>query len=170
MGWEAAGKGMWLLAGSPHQPCRALWMVLGSLGECGQLRGPAPASPPDLIELGMQRCRDWFSEKHDACMAKVFVPVISHILCLPMKFTALCHIVKGGSCVGALSLSSLSGAAPALLPVVSGWHHSLSCLCWCCPHSHAHLVLGQDSRGGQLWADVRHGEQVCHQHRPGIQC
>ncbi|XP_064032015.1 E3 ubiquitin-protein ligase DCST1 [Pogoniulus pusillus] len=47
-----------------------------------------------LIELGMQRCRDWFSEKHDACMAKVFVPVISHILCLPMKFTALCHIVK----------------------------------------------------------------------------
>ncbi|XP_010562468.1 PREDICTED: DC-STAMP domain-containing protein 1 [Haliaeetus leucocephalus] len=47
-----------------------------------------------VIELGMQRCRDWFSTKHDACMARVVVPLISHLLCLPMKFKLLCHIVK----------------------------------------------------------------------------
>lgn len=59
----------------------------------GQLRSPAP---PDVIELGMQRCWDWFSAKHDACMARVVVPLISHLLCLPMKFKFLCHIVKSG--------------------------------------------------------------------------
>ncbi|KAM6190258.1 E3 ubiquitin-protein ligase DCST1 [Sarcoramphus papa] len=47
-----------------------------------------------LVELGMQRCRDWFSAKHKACMARVVVPLISHLLCLPMKFKFLCHIVK----------------------------------------------------------------------------
>ncbi|XP_049661695.1 LOW QUALITY PROTEIN: E3 ubiquitin-protein ligase DCST1 [Accipiter gentilis] len=47
-----------------------------------------------VIELGMQRCWDWFSAKHDACMARVVVPLISHLLCLPMKFKFLCHIVK----------------------------------------------------------------------------
>ncbi|KFM12896.1 DC-STAMP domain-containing protein 1, partial [Aptenodytes forsteri] len=47
-----------------------------------------------VIELGMQRCRDWFSTKHEVCMAQVVVPLISHLLCLPMKFKFLCHIVK----------------------------------------------------------------------------
>ncbi|KAM9623288.1 E3 ubiquitin-protein ligase DCST1 isoform 2-T2 [Morphnus guianensis] len=47
-----------------------------------------------VIELGMQRCWDWFSAKHDACMARVVVPLISHLLCLPMKFKLLCHIIK----------------------------------------------------------------------------
>ncbi|KAM9264326.1 E3 ubiquitin-protein ligase DCST1 [Morus bassanus] len=47
-----------------------------------------------VIELGMQRCRDWFSTKHEACMAKVVVPLISHLLCLPMKFKFLCHLIK----------------------------------------------------------------------------
>ncbi|KAM9214667.1 E3 ubiquitin-protein ligase DCST1 [Leptosomus discolor] len=47
-----------------------------------------------VIELGMQRCRDWFNDKYDACMAKVKVPLISHLLCLPMKFRFLCNIVN----------------------------------------------------------------------------
>ncbi|XP_074930917.1 E3 ubiquitin-protein ligase DCST1 [Phalacrocorax aristotelis] len=47
-----------------------------------------------VIELGMQRCRDWFNTKHEDCMAKVVVPLINHLLCLPMKFKFLCHIVK----------------------------------------------------------------------------
>ncbi|XP_009462972.1 PREDICTED: LOW QUALITY PROTEIN: DC-STAMP domain-containing protein 1 [Nipponia nippon] len=47
-----------------------------------------------VIELGMQRCRDWFNDKHKACMAQVVVPIISHLLCVPMKFKFLCHIVK----------------------------------------------------------------------------
>ncbi|KAM6039311.1 E3 ubiquitin-protein ligase DCST1 [Chlamydotis macqueenii] len=47
-----------------------------------------------MIELGMQRCQDWFSSKHDACMEAVAVPLVSHLLCVPMKFEFLCHIVK----------------------------------------------------------------------------
>ncbi|XP_042640834.1 LOW QUALITY PROTEIN: E3 ubiquitin-protein ligase DCST1 [Tyto alba] len=47
-----------------------------------------------VIKLGMQRCQDWFREKHDACMAQVVVPIISHFLCLPMKFSFLCSIAK----------------------------------------------------------------------------
>ncbi|XP_075593029.1 E3 ubiquitin-protein ligase DCST1 [Balearica regulorum gibbericeps] len=47
-----------------------------------------------LIELGMQRCRDWFNDKHEACVARIVVPLISHLLCLPMKFKFLCHIVQ----------------------------------------------------------------------------
>ncbi|KAM8986117.1 E3 ubiquitin-protein ligase DCST1 isoform 1-T2 [Ara ararauna] len=48
----------------------------------------------NVIELGMQRCRDWFDTKYDACMEQIFVPLINHLLCLPMKFKFLCHIVK----------------------------------------------------------------------------
>ncbi|XP_074708966.1 E3 ubiquitin-protein ligase DCST1 [Strix uralensis] len=47
-----------------------------------------------VIELGMKRCRDWFSKKHDVCMAQVRVPIVSHFVCLPMKFTFLCNIVQ----------------------------------------------------------------------------
>ncbi|KAM9251983.1 E3 ubiquitin-protein ligase DCST1 [Cariama cristata] len=47
-----------------------------------------------VIELGMERCREWFNTKYDACMAQLLVPFISHLLCLPMKFRFLCHIVK----------------------------------------------------------------------------
>ncbi|XP_061333847.1 E3 ubiquitin-protein ligase DCST1 isoform X6 [Pezoporus flaviventris] len=48
----------------------------------------------NVIELGMQHCRDWFDTKYDACMEQIFVPLINHLLCLPMKFKFLCHIVK----------------------------------------------------------------------------
>ncbi|XP_071583274.1 E3 ubiquitin-protein ligase DCST1 [Heliangelus exortis] len=47
-----------------------------------------------LIELGMQRCRDWFNRKHEDCMNAVYVPIINNLLCLPMTFKFLCHIVK----------------------------------------------------------------------------
>ncbi|XP_068778049.1 E3 ubiquitin-protein ligase DCST1 [Struthio camelus] len=47
-----------------------------------------------VIDLAMQRCRDWFNTKHQACMEHVVVPLISHLLCLPMKFKFLCHVVK----------------------------------------------------------------------------
>ncbi|XP_067169208.1 E3 ubiquitin-protein ligase DCST1 [Apteryx mantelli] len=47
-----------------------------------------------VIDLAMQRCRDWFSTKHQACMEHIAVPLISHLLCLPMKFKFLCHVVK----------------------------------------------------------------------------
>nr|XP_013797173.1 PREDICTED: DC-STAMP domain-containing protein 1 [Apteryx mantelli mantelli] len=47
-----------------------------------------------VIDLAMQRCQDWFSTKHQACMEHIVVPLISHLLCLPMKFKFLCHVVK----------------------------------------------------------------------------
>ncbi|KAM6395143.1 E3 ubiquitin-protein ligase DCST1 [Rhynochetos jubatus] len=47
-----------------------------------------------LMELGMQRCQDWFNDKYDECMARVAVPLVNHLLCLPMKFKFLCHIVN----------------------------------------------------------------------------
>ncbi|XP_069734483.1 E3 ubiquitin-protein ligase DCST1 [Phaenicophaeus curvirostris] len=47
-----------------------------------------------VIQLGMQRCWDWFNEKHKACMEAVYVPLINHFLCLPMKMTFICNIVK----------------------------------------------------------------------------
>ncbi|XP_027641643.2 E3 ubiquitin-protein ligase DCST1 [Falco peregrinus] len=47
-----------------------------------------------MIQLGMQRCWDWFDELYKACLAQVAVPIISHLLCLPMKFEFLCHIAR----------------------------------------------------------------------------
>ncbi|XP_068271216.1 E3 ubiquitin-protein ligase DCST1 [Nyctibius grandis] len=47
-----------------------------------------------VIQLGMKRCRDWFDAKHKLCMQKVYVPIINHLLCIPMKFKFLCNIVK----------------------------------------------------------------------------
>nr|XP_021138077.1 DC-STAMP domain-containing protein 1 [Columba livia] len=47
-----------------------------------------------VLNLGVQRCRDWFDEKHEECMAAVYVPIVNHILCVPMTFKFLCVIVK----------------------------------------------------------------------------
>jgi len=44
----------------------------------------------------MKRCRDWFDERYEACTASVAVPIIRHLLCLPMKFKALCQLIQGG--------------------------------------------------------------------------
>lgn len=67
-------------------------------GHRGAVRWAEPliSAPPDVVDQAMQRCRDWFDKKHKACMARIVVPLISHLLCLPMKFKFLCHIVKGG--------------------------------------------------------------------------
>lgn len=56
----------------------------------------APVLPADVLNLGVQRCRDWFDEKHEECMAAVYVPIVNHILCVPMTFKFLCVIVKSG--------------------------------------------------------------------------
>ncbi|KAM6309486.1 E3 ubiquitin-protein ligase DCST1 [Podargus strigoides] len=49
---------------------------------------------PRRAPRGLGRCRDWFDEKHRACMEKLVIPVISHFLCLPMRSKFLCNIVK----------------------------------------------------------------------------
>ncbi|XP_077012436.1 E3 ubiquitin-protein ligase DCST1 isoform X2 [Tamandua tetradactyla] len=39
-------------------------------------------------------CRRWFDRKHAQCMRRIWVPLLNHLLCLPMKFKFLCRITK----------------------------------------------------------------------------
>ncbi|KAJ6656984.1 hypothetical protein lerEdw1_002985 [Lerista edwardsae] len=47
-----------------------------------------------IIKQAIGRCKAWFDDKHRSCMNAIKVPVISHLLCLPMKFSFLCHLAK----------------------------------------------------------------------------
>ncbi|XP_019412271.1 PREDICTED: DC-STAMP domain-containing protein 1 [Crocodylus porosus] len=67
------------------------------MGAGGGWAGPAPAKTPcpaDVIDKAIERCQAWFDTKHESCMRHIVVPLISHLLCLPMKFKFLCHAVK----------------------------------------------------------------------------
>ncbi|XP_061884857.1 E3 ubiquitin-protein ligase DCST1 isoform X1 [Entelurus aequoreus] len=48
----------------------------------------------NMVNQGVQRCADWFGLKWAECMEAVHVPVINHILCVPMKFHFLCDIMR----------------------------------------------------------------------------
>lgn len=50
--------------------------------------------PPDIILQAVYRCKLWFAKKHSDCMKTIKVPIISHLLCLPMKFSFICHLAK----------------------------------------------------------------------------
>ncbi|XP_044846905.1 E3 ubiquitin-protein ligase DCST1 isoform X6 [Mauremys mutica] len=47
-----------------------------------------------VIDEAIGRCQAWFDAKHQACLQCIAVPLISHLLCLPMKFKFLCHVVQ----------------------------------------------------------------------------
>ncbi|XP_031432391.1 E3 ubiquitin-protein ligase DCST1 [Clupea harengus] len=47
-----------------------------------------------VVEQGIERCRDWFDVKWQECMNTIAVPLINHLLCLPMKFEILCDVMK----------------------------------------------------------------------------
>ncbi|XP_054829231.1 E3 ubiquitin-protein ligase DCST1 [Eublepharis macularius] len=47
-----------------------------------------------IIDESIKRCQAWFDARHKACMKKIAVPVINHLLCIPMKFSFLCHLAK----------------------------------------------------------------------------
>ncbi|XP_056300626.1 disintegrin and metalloproteinase domain-containing protein 12-like [Pseudoliparis swirei] len=47
-----------------------------------------------VVDEGVQRCADWFSQKWAECMTAIPVPVINHILCVSMKFHFLCDIMR----------------------------------------------------------------------------
>ena len=74
----------------------------GSLGRQGPGRwlrvwGPQTplALPADVVNKAMLSCRRWFDQKHGACMQRIWVPLLNHLLCLPMKFKFFCSIAKG---------------------------------------------------------------------------
>ncbi|XP_053133455.1 E3 ubiquitin-protein ligase DCST1 isoform X2 [Hemicordylus capensis] len=47
-----------------------------------------------IIRKAIVRCQTWFSDKHRSCMRTIAVPLVSHLLCLPMKFSFLCHLAQ----------------------------------------------------------------------------
>ncbi|KAL7978091.1 hypothetical protein Chor_005078 [Crotalus horridus] len=47
-----------------------------------------------IIQQAVRRCRAWFQTKHRSCMQTIAVPLVNHLLCLPMKFSFLCYLAK----------------------------------------------------------------------------
>ncbi|XP_076842891.1 DC-STAMP domain-containing protein 1 isoform X2 [Brachyhypopomus gauderio] len=47
-----------------------------------------------IVNEGATRCQDWFGAKWQDCMDTIKSPVISHFLCVPMKFTFLCNVMR----------------------------------------------------------------------------
>nr|XP_020768175.1 DC-STAMP domain-containing protein 1 isoform X3 [Odocoileus virginianus texanus] len=47
-----------------------------------------------VVNKAMFSCRRWFDQKHGACMQRIWVPLLNHLLCLPMKFKFFCSIAK----------------------------------------------------------------------------
>ncbi|XP_070986512.1 E3 ubiquitin-protein ligase DCST1-like [Oncorhynchus clarkii lewisi] len=82
--------------------------VMGQYGYDSMEQGPVAAgnSTQDLyaaktmmrcdnvVEQGIERCREWFEVKWQDCMDAIKAPVISHILCVSMRFHFLCDIMR----------------------------------------------------------------------------
>ncbi|XP_073904047.1 E3 ubiquitin-protein ligase DCST1 isoform X3 [Castor canadensis] len=47
-----------------------------------------------VVNQGILSCRRWFQRKHEQCMESIWVPLLKHLLCLPMKFKFFCSIAK----------------------------------------------------------------------------
>ncbi|XP_046949035.1 E3 ubiquitin-protein ligase DCST1 isoform X1 [Lynx rufus] len=47
-----------------------------------------------VVDRAMLSCRRWFDRKHERCMERVRVPLLNHLLCLPMKFKFFCSIAR----------------------------------------------------------------------------
>ncbi|KAM6217592.1 E3 ubiquitin-protein ligase DCST1 isoform 2-T2 [Rhynchocyon petersi] len=47
-----------------------------------------------VVNKAMVSCQRWFNRKHEECMHSIWVPLLNHLLCLPMKFKFLCGITK----------------------------------------------------------------------------
>ncbi|XP_043935219.1 E3 ubiquitin-protein ligase DCST1 [Protopterus annectens] len=46
-----------------------------------------------VIQESVERCKLWFDTKYDECMRTIAVPIINHLLCIPMHFRFLCDIM-----------------------------------------------------------------------------
>ncbi|XP_068119572.1 E3 ubiquitin-protein ligase DCST1 isoform X3 [Hyperolius riggenbachi] len=49
-----------------------------------------------VLELGIAKCYDWFDQKYDECMKTILLPILNHILCLPMKLKVFCNLLHWG--------------------------------------------------------------------------
>ncbi|XP_036778262.2 E3 ubiquitin-protein ligase DCST1 isoform X3 [Manis pentadactyla] len=48
----------------------------------------------NVVNQAILSCRRWFDQKHERCMQHIWVPLLNHLLCLPMKFKFFCGIAK----------------------------------------------------------------------------
>lgn len=70
---------------------------------------------PAVVEEGVRRCTDWFRLRWEECLEVIPVPVVNHILCVSMKFSFLCDVIRGESSGLAHSLQSLNLKLSCLL-------------------------------------------------------
>ncbi|XP_051012883.1 E3 ubiquitin-protein ligase DCST1 [Acomys russatus] len=47
-----------------------------------------------VVDKAIISCHRWFEKKHQQCMQRIWVPLLNHLLCLPMKFKFFCSIAK----------------------------------------------------------------------------
>ncbi|XP_005411623.1 PREDICTED: DC-STAMP domain-containing protein 1 isoform X3 [Chinchilla lanigera] len=47
-----------------------------------------------VVNRAILNCHQWFDRKHEQCMQRIWVPLLNHLLCLPMKFKFFCGIAK----------------------------------------------------------------------------
>ncbi|XP_051055204.1 E3 ubiquitin-protein ligase DCST1, partial [Phodopus roborovskii] len=47
-----------------------------------------------VVNKAIISCHHWFERKHQQCMQRVWVPLLNHLLCLPMTFKFFCSIAK----------------------------------------------------------------------------
>ncbi|XP_036906647.1 E3 ubiquitin-protein ligase DCST1 [Sturnira hondurensis] len=48
----------------------------------------------NIVNRAILSCRRWFDKKHEQCMQRIRIPLLNHLLCLPMKFKFFCGIAK----------------------------------------------------------------------------
>ncbi|XP_066218422.1 E3 ubiquitin-protein ligase DCST1 isoform X4 [Saccopteryx leptura] len=48
----------------------------------------------NVVNQAILSCRRWFDKKHEQCMQRISVPLLNHLLCLPMKFKFFCGVAK----------------------------------------------------------------------------
>ncbi|KAM7318434.1 hypothetical protein ACRRTK_023171 [Alexandromys fortis] len=47
-----------------------------------------------VVNKAIINCHRWFEDKHGQCMQHIRVPLLNHLLCLPMKFKFFCSVAK----------------------------------------------------------------------------
>ncbi|KAF6074307.1 DC-STAMP domain containing 1 [Phyllostomus discolor] len=48
----------------------------------------------NIVNRAILSCRRWFDKRHEQCMQRISIPLLNHLLCLPMKFKFFCGIAK----------------------------------------------------------------------------
>lgn len=90
------GRGARVQAGAGGRGARGAGWGGGS--RPAGLTCPCPSA--DVVDQGILSCRRWFEQKHEQCLQRVWVPLLKHLVCLPMTFKFFCGIAKGRQAMG----------------------------------------------------------------------